>query len=76
MPAATIEQARAAKEKLRTLLSGHNAVNGIGIGGGGEGYAVTVNLRRALTPGEHIPAEIDGVPVRTGIVGNIHKLPA
>jgi len=34
------------------------------------------NLRRAFTPGERIPEEIDGVPIRTGNVGNIHKLPA
>jgi hypothetical protein len=76
MASVTIEQARAAKAKLRDMLSGHDAVNGIGIGAAEEGYAVAVNLLRPLTADERIPEEIDGVPVRTRIVGSIRKLSA
>jgi hypothetical protein len=71
----TIEQARAAKERLRAMLSGHAAVNGIGITGGGDQYAVKVNLLHALPSGE-IPSEVDGVRVETNVVGKIAKLPA
>lgn len=73
---ASIEQARAAKEKLRAALSGHDAVNGIGITSGAEGYAVAVNLRRPLAAGEAIPQEVDGVRVETRVVGTIRKLDA
>jgi hypothetical protein len=76
VPAITIEQARAAKETLRALLSEHDAVNGIGITSGDQGYAVAVNLRRPLTANEHIPDYVDGVRVETRTVGNVHKLPA
>jgi hypothetical protein len=70
----TIEQARAAKEKLRAILSTHDAVNGIGITSGDNGYAVAVNLRRPLAANEQIPGEMDGVRVETHMVGNVRKL--
>lgn len=77
MGAVTIEQARTAKQMLLERLGGIEAVNGIGLVDGGEcGYAVVVNLRRPLTMGEKIPQEVDGVPVKTRIVGDIRKIRA
>jgi hypothetical protein len=57
------------------MLSGHAAVNGIGITGGDDEFAVRVNLLHPLPPGE-IPSEVDGVRVETNVVGKITKLPA
>jgi hypothetical protein len=69
-----MEQARAAKEKLRVALSGHPAVNGIGIAAAEEGYTLAVNLRRQLEAGESIPQSVDSVPVETRVIGEIRKL--
>ena len=69
----TIEQARAAKDRLRAMLSEHPAVNGIGITGTGDEYALKVNLLHAIPSGE-IPSEVDGVRVETNVVGKISKL--
>lgn len=71
-----MEQARAAKAKLRALLEKHDAVNGIGITAGDGGYAVAVNLLRPLAADEKIPAEVDGVRVESRVVGPIRKLSA
>lgn len=65
--AATLEQARAAKPALVARLAEHPAVNGVGIAREGDGHVLRVNLREAATAG--IPAEQDGVPVRTRVVG-------
>jgi hypothetical protein len=69
-----MEQARAAKDKLGVALSGHAAVNGIGIAAAEGGYALAVNLRRQLERGESIPQSVDGVPVETRVIGEIRKL--
>lgn len=55
------------------MLSGHPAVNGIGITGTDDDYAVKVNLLHAIPSGE-IPSEMDGVRVETNVVGKISKL--
>lgn len=65
--AATLEAARAAKPALVARLAGHPAVNGVGIAREGEGHVLRVNLREEATAG--IPDDIDGVPVRTRVVG-------
>ncbi len=64
---AGLEEARAAKEALAAALKDHPAVNGIGIAPAGDGYEVKVNLS-APAP---VPEEVDGVPVRTAVVGDI-----
>ena len=67
--AASLEQARAAKAALAELLRDHPAVNGIGVAREEEdAHVVVVNLAEAA---EGIPEEIDGVPVRTRVVGPI-----
>lgn len=66
---ATLEQARAAKEKLRERMSGISELRGIGIAILDGGYGVKINL--ACEPEQPIPSEVDGVPVIVSIVGSI-----
>jgi hypothetical protein len=64
---AGLEEARAAKAKLAAALAERPEVNGIGIVRAGEGYELKVNLRTPVP----VPEEIDGVPVRSAVVGEI-----
>jgi hypothetical protein len=64
---AGLEEARAAKAKLAAALEGRPEVNGIGIAPAGDGYELKVNLR-APAP---VPEDVDGVPVRAAVVGDI-----
>jgi hypothetical protein len=65
---ASLDQARAAKAVLAEQLSALTAVNGIGVGREAEGHVVRVNLSE---PADGVPDEVDGVPVRTRVVGPI-----
>ena len=67
---ATLDEARAAKEKVRAALADRPEVTGIGITRLGDGYAVKVNLVRACAA---VPPEVGGVPVHAQIVGRIRK---
>jgi hypothetical protein len=67
---ASIDAARAAKDKLGERLAGEALVNGVGLARSGEGWAVKVNLLRAA-PDLDLPAEVDGVEVRVEVVGEI-----
>ena len=66
----TLEEARAAKERAKEVLSGLPVV-GIGITRVGDGYGLKVNLDAA--PKTEVPAAVDGVPVRVEVVGKIRK---
>jgi hypothetical protein len=69
---ADLEQARAAKERLRTTLQGRSDVRGIGIARAADGYQLQVNMSR--DPGtDHtgLPGAVDGVDVRVRVVGAI-----
>ena len=70
MSGATLEEARAAKEKVREALADRPEVTGVGITRHGEGYAVKVDLAKAC---DAVPPEVGGVPVHTEIVGRIRK---
>ena len=66
---ATLERARAAKEKLRERLANLSELRGIGIAVLDGGYGVKVNLlHRTETL---IPVEIDGVPIVIEVVGRM-----
>jgi hypothetical protein len=67
---ASIDAARAAKDRLGERLAGEALVNGVGLARSGEGWAVKVNLLRAA-PDLDLPAEVDGVEVRVEVVGEI-----
>lgn len=66
---ADLEQARAAKARLRTELDGHHGIRGIGLVRVRQGYAVRVSLECA--DDDDLPPDVDGVPVRVAVVGAI-----
>ena len=66
---ADLEAARAAKSKLLEQLKGNPLLRGIGITEVDHRFAVKVNLARpSPTP---LPLEVDGVPVKVDIVGDL-----
>jgi hypothetical protein len=67
---ATLDEARAAKEKVRLALADRPEVTGIGITRRGDGYAVKVDLAR---PCAAVPPAVGGVPVHVEIVGRVRK---
>jgi len=73
MNAATLEQARAAKAKLRARLAGLPELRGIGIAFLPEGCGVKVMLER-LPDALVIPEEVDGVPVVVEIIDELTLL--
>lgn len=66
---ADLEQARAAKARLCTELTGHHGLRGIGLVRVRHGYAVRVSLDSA--DDDDLPTDVDGVPVRVAVVGAI-----
>lgn len=68
---ATLDEARAAKTKAIALLASLPVV-GLGITRVGDGYGVKVNLS-AQVANDAVPSEVDGVPIKTEIVGSIQK---
>lgn len=68
MTPATIEQARAAKEKVVAMLAALPELRGIGIALLGVGFGVKVNLDAAVAD---IPEEVDGVPVVVEVVEDV-----
>jgi hypothetical protein len=68
----SLEQARAAKAKIKQMLGDASSVVGIGITRQDDGYALKVNLREHSAPNA-IPQAVDGVPVQIEVVGNIVK---
>lgn len=68
----TLDDARNAKPALVAALAGDQRVNGVGLGyDPTEGYVLKVNLTVAEAV-EAVPPVINGVAVRTEIVGPIH----
>lgn len=65
-----LDRARAAKAVLLERLGGHPAVVAIGLTRGETGWALKVNLRRAA-PDLQLPAELDGTPIVTEVLGRI-----
>ncbi len=69
----TLEQARAAKERVRGLCAKKAQVVGVGITRLGAGFGVKVNLASQPEAGVELPQEVDGVPIRVEVVGAIRK---
>jgi hypothetical protein len=67
----TLAAARAAKEHLAAALAGHPRVNGVGLARDAAGAPVVKVLLNA--PAGDLPAEQDGVPVVSEVVGRIEK---
>jgi hypothetical protein len=73
MTMATLADARRVKDGVVNLLEHHDAVNGIGIARGEDGYVVKVNLSRFPGPDLTLPASIEGVPITWEVVGEVRK---
>ena len=73
MNPASLDAARAAKEKVLKICGRFGVVVGVGITRIGGGYGVKVNLREQPDPGVDLPQTVDGVPVRVEVVGAIRK---
>jgi hypothetical protein len=69
----SLEQARAAKESAKVLLTALPGVVGVGITKVGEDYALKVNLRAPLPAGMSVPERIGDVPVKVEVVGRIAR---
>jgi hypothetical protein len=70
---ATLDHARAAKQKLTERLHDLPELRGIGIAVLEGGYGVKVNLARAVGA-DVVPGDVDGVPVVVDVVGHIRPL--
>lgn len=67
---ATYEDARRTqRDALRKLRSRYPEVSGLGIARIADGWGYKVNLRRR--PRRKLPAQVDGVPVISEVVGNV-----
>lgn len=67
----SLEAARAAKTKARTIFARLPCVNGVGLTRRHGSYAVKVNLE--APPDDKLPQDIDGVPVVFNVIGRIRK---
>ena len=70
MAPVTIDNARAAKTQAKKALSRVPELVGVGLTRLGDGYAVKVNLQKAVV-GKTLPTEIGGVPLVFEVVGTI-----
>ncbi len=71
--AASLDEARIAKEKAKHAFRYLGTIRGVGITRKEGSYAVKVNLEHAPDPEASLPVEIDGVPIVVHVVGAIHK---
>jgi hypothetical protein len=69
--AQSLPKVRAAQRKVLAKLARVRELNGVGITRVGDGYGLKVNLSAAPRQPVQLPQEIDGVPVRVEIVGQI-----
>jgi hypothetical protein len=65
--------ARAAKTSLTASLADQPGIVGIGLALGDRGYVLKVNLADAGAA-VRVPADVDGVPVVTEVVGAVRPL--
>jgi len=74
---ATIDRARAAKPALREALTDVEGIHGVGLAQRGDDsdWVLQVNVASERAR-KNVPADVDGVPVRVRIVGEVHALPA
>ena len=74
---ATIDRARAAKPALREALSDVDGIRGVGLAQRGDDsdWVLQVNVASERAR-KNVPPDVDGVPVRVRIVGQVEVLPA
>lgn len=73
MTPATLEQARAAKQRVSEIFAPLAEAVGVGLTRIEDGYAVKVNLRHGPPAGSVLPEKVDDVPVRVEVVGAVRK---
>jgi hypothetical protein len=73
MSPASLDEARAVKEKVMGIFARLAVVVGVGITRINGGYGIKVNLREQPAPGVDLPQSVNGVPVRVEVVGPIRK---
>lgn len=73
MTSATLDEARAAKDRAMELFGSLADVVAVGITRVGEGYGLKVNLRSRPGATASLPDDVDGVPVKFEIVGPLVK---
>jgi len=69
----TLEDVRAAKQRVRDVFNQLARVVGVGITQRDGGYGVQILLEKEPPPGVELPQTVDDVPVYVEIVGEIHK---
>jgi len=70
----TLDEARTAKRTLSRALGDDTRINGIGLGyDQADGYVLKVNLS-VPEAAEVVPSTVDGVQVRTEVVGTTRSL--
>jgi hypothetical protein len=68
---ANLAQARAARDKVKSLLRGRRISGGVGVERTPDGYGVKVSLA-APSDEDEVPDEVDGVSVSTRFGGQAH----
>jgi hypothetical protein len=69
----TLDRARAAKARAHEVFSKLADVVGVGITTIGSEYGLKVNLSSPPLSSKTLPSEVDGVPVRVEVVGELRK---
>ena len=69
---ASLDEARAARDKIATRFVDHPLLNGIGIARVPGGFGVKLNFARRPA-GISLPAAVDGVPLEVDVIGEIKK---
>ncbi len=70
----TMQEALAVTALAKRIFSELAPVIGYGVTKIGQSYGVKINLREPPSPGVALPAEVNGVPVRVQVVGQVLSL--
>ena len=76
MEPTTLEQARDVKTRATEVFQRLGEVVGVGIARFESGYGLKINLATAPAADVVLTGDVDGVPVRVEVVGEIRKRPA
>ena len=69
----SLQRARTAKSRALETFSRFGDVVGVGLTKTGDAYGLKVNFRVPPHDPDAVPGEVDGVPVKWEVVGQIRK---
>lgn len=69
----TLERAQAAKKATLRRFKNVASVTGVGITRVEGEYAVKLNLSEPLAPEVSVPDDVDGVPLKIEVTGNVRR---